>query len=123
MKMIERAVKKLFFLSMLFSVMFVAGIPMIVLGASKGIMPVMIIGIIFTALGFYGTPMFWVILWRKGRAQTARVCRHGGTSSHGTGNCFPALKIRKGGKEFARYLLPKGISVRIRSQGRRACAQ
>ena len=60
MKMIERAVKKLFFLSMLFSVMFVAGIPMIVLGASKGIMPVMIIGIIFTALGFYGTPMFWV---------------------------------------------------------------
>lgn len=42
------------------SIMFVAGIPMIVLGAVNEIALVMILGIIFTVFGFYGSPFAWL---------------------------------------------------------------
>ena len=41
------------------SVGLVAGIPMIVLGASNGITAVMVIGIVLVVLGFYGAPVAW----------------------------------------------------------------
>lgn len=41
------------------SVGLVAGIPMIVLGATNGITAVMVIGIVLVVLGFYGAPVAW----------------------------------------------------------------
>ena len=59
MDAIEKALKRLLVLSIAFSVMFAAGIPLIPVGASKGLWALMIVGIVFTAAGFYGTPMLW----------------------------------------------------------------
>lgn len=46
--------------AILLTVMFVAGVPMIVLGAQHKIYAVMGVGIAFTAIGFYGMPVGWV---------------------------------------------------------------
>lgn len=54
-------VKKNFWISIVLSVMLVGGVPMIVLGATNKIWAVMAIGIAFTALGFYGCPLGWVM--------------------------------------------------------------
>lgn len=51
--------KKAFAVSVALSVGLVAGIPMIVLGAVYDIVAVMVIGIVCTAVGFYGTPIAW----------------------------------------------------------------
>lgn len=59
MKAVERYFKKLLIISIVITVMLVAGIPMIVLGATNEIYAVMGVGIAFTALGFYGTPVAW----------------------------------------------------------------
>ncbi len=60
MKAVEKTLKKLLFFSVLCSCLFVAGIPMIVVGASQSVLAVMIAGIVFTAGGFYGVPVLWV---------------------------------------------------------------
>ncbi len=61
MKEVKKYLKILLTLSVILSVMLVAGIPMIIVGASNQIYSVMGIGIAFTALGFYGTPTAWAI--------------------------------------------------------------
>lgn len=38
----------------------VVGIPLIILGAIKGLWPVLVIGIIGVVFGFYGSPLFWI---------------------------------------------------------------
>lgn len=60
MKSIEKTLKNSLILSICLSVGFVAGIPAIVLGAVNEITAVMVIGIILTVIGFYGTPMAWI---------------------------------------------------------------
>ena len=61
MKSIDKYMKKLLYVSIILSVMLVAGIPMIIIGATSKIYAVMGIGIAFTAIGFYGTPIAWSI--------------------------------------------------------------
>lgn len=46
--------------SLIITVLLIIGIPLIPVGASKGITILWIIGIVFTAVGFYGTPLMWV---------------------------------------------------------------
>ena len=52
--------QRAFGVAMFLTVGLIAGIPMIVLGAVNDITAVMVIGIILTVLGFYGTPVAWV---------------------------------------------------------------
>ena len=59
MEKIEKTLRTKFFAALVMSVLFVAGIPLIPVGAVNGIYPVMIVGIVFTAVGFYGTPILW----------------------------------------------------------------
>lgn len=47
-------------LAIAFSIMLPAGIIGIILGATNGITSVMVIGIVFTVLGFYGAPICWI---------------------------------------------------------------
>lgn len=65
----ERSIKKdcnkLLIASLIITAMFVAGIPILVVGATRlsggGFWVfMMIVGIIFTAVGFYGTPIIWI---------------------------------------------------------------
>ncbi len=49
-----------FWVALLMSVGFVAGIPAIVFGATKGWTLLMVAGIVLTAVGFYVMPMMWV---------------------------------------------------------------
>ncbi len=60
METIERSLTQKLIISIVVSVLFVAGIPMIPLGATSGIIPVMVAGIVFVAAGFYATPLLWV---------------------------------------------------------------
>lgn len=54
-------VKKNFRIALALSLMLIAGIPMIIVGATNKIWIVMAIGIAFTVLGFYGCPIAWVM--------------------------------------------------------------
>ena len=65
MKNINKEVKKLFVLSLIISALFVAGIPGIIIFASNGLKPLMIISIVAVAFGFYAAPMFWVSYGNK----------------------------------------------------------
>ena len=56
---IKKDLRKQLIVGIVFSVMLVAGIPAIVLSAVNSIWPVMVLGIICTVLGFYGTPLVW----------------------------------------------------------------
>lgn len=60
-KNVKEAVKKAFWVAVLLTVLLIAGIPMIVFGASDKLWIVMSIGIAFTVLGFYGCPIAWVM--------------------------------------------------------------
>lgn len=62
---IDKKIKKLFFISLVVSVLLVAGIPGIVIFAVKGMMPLMAISITAVVVGFYGTPLFWVAYGNK----------------------------------------------------------
>lgn len=65
MKNIDKEIKKLLVISLLVSVLFVAGIPGIIIFASKGLTPLMVISIVAVAFGFYATPMFWLAYGNK----------------------------------------------------------
>lgn len=58
---VKKAVQKSFWVATVLTVMLIAGIPMIVFGASGKMWVLMSIGIAFTALGFYGAPIAWVM--------------------------------------------------------------
>ncbi len=60
MKEVNRYVNAMLITAIALTVMFVCGIPMIILGAGNKIYAVMGIGIAFTAIGFYGMPIGWV---------------------------------------------------------------
>lgn len=52
-------------LAIILSVMLVAGVPILIVGATRlhqngGFVAMLVIGIVFTVLGFYGTPLAWV---------------------------------------------------------------
>lgn len=59
MSKINKDVNKYFWISLIASVLFVVGIPMIVLFAGK-IWPLMALGIVFVVFGFYGMPLLWI---------------------------------------------------------------
>lgn len=65
-------VKKNFRIALILSVMLIAGVPMIILGAINKIWAVMGIGIAFTVLGFYGCPIGWV-MYGEARFRAALV--------------------------------------------------
>ena len=60
MKAIEKDLRVTLIFAILLSFALVGGIPAIIFGASYGITPLLVIGIICTVAGFYGTPMMWV---------------------------------------------------------------
>lgn len=45
--------------ALLFTIMFIVGIPLIIIGAMKS-MALLIVGIFFVVMGFYGMPLLWV---------------------------------------------------------------
>ena len=57
---INKDLKKSLITAIVISVMFVVGIPLIIVGATKSIWVVLGIGIAFTVIGFYGTPLIWI---------------------------------------------------------------
>ncbi len=74
MKDIKRDRAKLLFFALLLTILFVAGIPSIVFGASKGIVFLLVFGIIFTALGFYVMPILWVMYGEKAKYVAVLEC-------------------------------------------------
>lgn len=56
-----KAKKKSFCIALTITILFICGIPMIPLGFIYHVLPIAIAGIIFTAGGFYGTPISWVL--------------------------------------------------------------
>ena len=65
---IIKATKKNFYMALIWSILFVAGIPMIVIGAvhhSGAWWIMMILGIVFTASGIWGVPLTWVMYAKK----------------------------------------------------------
>lgn len=60
MEKIQKTVRRRFLAGLILSVMLVGGIPLIVLGAVGGRMPMMILGIVCAVCGFYGTPLVWI---------------------------------------------------------------
>ncbi|MDD6995715.1 MAG: hypothetical protein SPH68_04190 [Candidatus Borkfalkiaceae bacterium] len=60
MDAVEKALKKQLICAIAFSLMFAAGIPMIIFGAVRSAWALMAAGIAFAAAGFYGTPIVWI---------------------------------------------------------------
>lgn len=60
MKAVNKYINKLLICSLVLSCLFVAGIPMIILGATHGQYAIMGVGIGLTVIGFYGAPIAWV---------------------------------------------------------------
>lgn len=61
MKEVKSYLRGLLIAAIIITVLFVAGIPMIPVGATTGIYAVMGVGIALTAAGFYATPIIWTI--------------------------------------------------------------
>lgn len=60
METLSKKQKSVLFFAIFLSIGFVAGIPAIIFGASKGISLLLVLGIILVVFGFYGSPMLWV---------------------------------------------------------------
>ncbi|MFR3346866.1 MAG: hypothetical protein ACLTSK_02445 [Christensenellales bacterium] len=60
MERLKKRQAKVLTAAVVMSVLFVVGIPAIILGATNEIWALMILGIIFTVAGFYGMPLVWV---------------------------------------------------------------
>ncbi len=69
MDAVNRSVRRAVILGILMTIMLIAGVPLIIVGAVKGWWPVMGVGIAFAVIGFYGTPMAWVNLPTKKQEQ------------------------------------------------------
>lgn len=69
MKQADRKVRVLFFAALLSSILFVAGIPMLIFGAANSRTFLMVTGIVLTAACFYGMPILWI---QYGSAKTER---------------------------------------------------
>lgn len=62
---INKDIKKSLIWSIVISVLFVAGIPLIIVGATKSIWLVLGLGIVCTVIGFYGSPLMWISYGNK----------------------------------------------------------
>ncbi len=60
MNSLNKKIRTVFFISLALSVGFPLGILGIIFGAVNGIVPLLVLGIVFTALGFYLMPILWV---------------------------------------------------------------
>lgn len=60
MEKLRKRQNKILAIALTMSILFVVGIPAIVLGATNQIWIVMVLGIIFTVGGFYGMPLIWI---------------------------------------------------------------
>lgn len=60
MERLKKRQAKVLTAAVVMSVLFVVGIPAIILGATNEIWALMILGIVFTVAGFYGMPLVWV---------------------------------------------------------------
>ena len=60
MNKVTKDTKKMFWISIVLSVLLVVGIPLIIFMASAKIYPLMAVGIAFVVVGFYGSPIAWV---------------------------------------------------------------
>ena len=70
MEKLNSKIKLLFFVALIFSIMLPAGILQIIFGAINNITPILVLGIIFVVLGFYGTPLWWINYANKKRLKT-----------------------------------------------------
>lgn len=62
---INKDIKKSLIASIIISVLFVVGIPLIIFGATNSIWILLGLGIACTVIGFYGTPLMWVSYGNK----------------------------------------------------------
>lgn len=62
---INKDIKKHLLISIIISVMFVVGIPILIVGATNSNYAIMGIGIAMVVIGFYGAPMMWVSYGNK----------------------------------------------------------
>ncbi len=62
---INKDIKKHLIISIIISVLFVVGIPILIVGATNSNYAVMGIGIAMVVIGFYGAPMMWVSYGNK----------------------------------------------------------
>lgn len=60
MELINKAITRKLIISILFTIFLPAGIVAIIWGASNGMTLVLVLGIVMTVLGFYGSPMLWI---------------------------------------------------------------
>jgi len=60
MELIDKAITKKLLMSILFTIFLPAGILAIIFGATKGMTALLIVGIVMTVLGFYGSPILWI---------------------------------------------------------------
>ena len=60
MNKLNKSIKTLFFISLGLSIGFPLGIICIVFGATKGLIPLLVLGIILTVAGFYVMPLLWM---------------------------------------------------------------
>ncbi len=58
-KSIKKDLNNQLIFAIILSVLFVIGIPLIIFGVSSSITFLLVLGIIFVVLGFYGTPIIW----------------------------------------------------------------
>ncbi len=80
MKRMNRSLRLYFAFSIALSVGFPAGILGIVFGASSGIVPLLVAGIIFTVAGFYVMPLLWLRYAERRRDRRVLEVIDGGTS-------------------------------------------
>ena len=57
---LDASIKKMLIISIIWSIFLPCGIIGIVFGATKGITPLLVCGIVLAVLGFYGTPLWWI---------------------------------------------------------------
>ena len=70
MKNVKKDEMKMLIISIVASVLFVVGIPLIAMFAGKNWV-VMTLGIVFVVFGFYGSPLLWISY--AGKRKTKRV--------------------------------------------------
>lgn len=71
---IDKVIKKSFITAIVLSISFVLGIPAIIFGAIGGKWGLLVLGIIATVVGFYGTPFAWISYGEKKRALRVVDC-------------------------------------------------
>ena len=60
MKTVQNAMKRIYILSLVLSIAFVGGIPLIIFGAINQWWILMALGIVCVVCGFYGSPIAWI---------------------------------------------------------------